>query len=191
MGGKRDLLPKYEAVVRVVNAMCRAQRGPNMDDVASKCLVNLWRIGGFEWDMLHVRNFVRREIRWQLWADRKSNVLCVTDLTEQDPTSYFEALGGSSWGDQEDCVEVWMAMRLMRVLEPRERLAILILGDGGSPLDVANELDTDPVGAMLLIKRARRKIRDVTKKGDPDEHGDKDENAGRCEARYERAIRAS
>lgn len=193
MGNKRDLLPKYEAVVRVVNALCRAQKGPWMDDVASKCLVNLWKIGGFEWDMLHIKNFVRREIRWQLWADAKSPTRCVSDLTEEDPTSYFEELCGSKWGEQENVVEAWFARRLMVVLEPRERLAVLILADGGSPLDVANELGTDPVGAMLLIKRARRKARDAVQKGEPDERrndSDQNEDAGGCEARYERAIRA-
>lgn len=160
MGSKRDLLPQYEAVVRIVNAMCQAYPYASMDDVASKCIFNLWKIGGFEWDMQHIRNFVRREIRWQLWADRQSVTQCVSDLAEEEPDEYFAILGASEWGNQEASVAAYMARRLMVGLEPRERLAILILADGGSPLDVAEELETDPVGAMTLIKRARRKMRE-------------------------------
>lgn len=162
MGGKRDLLPQYERVVRIVNALCNAQTSHRnvMDAVASKCLFNLWRLGGFEWDMAHIRNFVLREIRRAKWGARRSATQCVTDLTEEDPIAYFEALGASRWGNQETVVAAWMASRLLEILEPRERLAILILADGGNPLDVANEMETDPVGAMLLIRRARRRMRD-------------------------------
>lgn len=166
MVGKRDLLPKYEAVVRVVNAMCRAYPYASMADVASKCLEGLWKLGGFEWDMQHIRNFVRREIRRQIWADRRSFTQCVTDLTAEDAGEYFESLGASEWGDQERVVAAHMARRLLVGLEPRERLAILILADGGSPLDVAEELETDPVGAMALIKRARRKMRECLDEGE-------------------------
>jgi hypothetical protein len=127
-----------------------------MADVASSSIMALWKLGGFEWDMVHVRNFVRQNIRYALMAHRKT--FLAADL---DDDNEFHNLCGSVWPTQEQHVEAQLALRLLIHLEPRERQALLILGDGGSPLDVADELRTDAVGAVMLIKRARRKIQEV------------------------------
>lgn len=160
MGIERELLPKYQLVVRTVNRLCNAQRTKNsrMADVASNVIFALWRIGGFEWDMAHIRNFTLLAIRRALWVKRATFLASEAVGFDDEDGDAFERLCGRVPPAQETYVEAQMALRLLVHLEPRERLALLILADGGSPLDVAEELETDAIGAMLLIKSARRKI---------------------------------
>jgi len=169
MGGKRDVLPKYESVIRFVRRRCESieNRNNRMDKVQSGIIFALWTQGGFDWDWPHIRNFVNQNIRWSFKFYRKTALACeVEDLDDEDS---LDKLYGKAGPTQETYVEAQMALRLLRFVDPKERLALLILADGGSPLDVADELGCDAIGAMLLIRRGREKIRAVVGEGENEE----------------------
>jgi DNA-directed RNA polymerase specialized sigma24 family protein len=152
---------REQVVIEMVCWMCGQRLGGDMsaDDLASDIIERLWASGGFAWETNEIKAYVNTAVRRRASEIFKRKTVSEWVVGENgDDLSLFDVRRFVTPPHQETHVEAILAMALVRALPEQQMRALLILGGGGNPIEVASELGLEPWAAIRLIKEARANI---------------------------------
>lgn len=158
MSRKSDVL-SYEATIRIIRNMCNSvgKSSNVMDDVQSDIIFQLWSNGGFEWDGHQVRRYVGGAIRNALRKAGAAKAVLESQIGDDDSNALSRLVKVRP--HQHTHLLAKEALAILKTIEPDQAKALLILGDGGTPLEVAEEMQLDPWAAVRKIREARAAVR--------------------------------
>jgi DNA-binding CsgD family transcriptional regulator len=139
--------------VELVQAIC-SRRLVHGEDISGDVLWSLYQKRGFLWEDWRIEAFAIACVSRAGKGERRVFEVETGASADQDPCDYRSLLH-SRIVDPETAVEASFAMERVLRLPDRQREAILILADGGSPLDIASEFGIKPWDALALISEAR------------------------------------
>jgi DNA-directed RNA polymerase specialized sigma24 family protein len=160
---------REEMVIHWATVAVGSRAGPGFvraDDLVSDILLELLDAGGFAWDEEDVRAFCFKRsffmVRQYLGRRERSACEFTDEHPDADGGSYVSQLmGGRTPARQHTQAYAAQMLTFLDALPEQHRKALLVLCDGGNPIDVADELDVDPPMAIAIIKEARRYIHEV------------------------------
>lgn len=142
----------------------RAGRGfVRADDVVSDILLELLDAGGFDWTEEEVRSFCFKRSHFMVRAYLAEREVSACELSKDSNYSDFD---GGSYADQfikgiyppRQHLQAYanQMRKCLFALPDHQKKALLILCDGGNPIDVSEELGVTPALAITIIREARR-----------------------------------
>lgn len=167
----RKYRERERVVIQVIVSMCRGQLsyGSTADDLASDLIERVWSAHGFGWDLGSIKAYVRSAIRTEMIKVNGNKTLAASqfgdaegfDMGEGPGLDLLAFVGHREYPRQDKVIEAHEALALVASLPDNQRECLLILADGGSPLDVARDMEMEPWAAVRLIKEARVNIHRV------------------------------
>lgn len=158
---------REQLLVEVIMEECRKHGLSEVDDICSDLILELWEDTS-PLDFDHIRGRVRSSIRWAFVRrrsrHRKTLFFCDMPADLENDEGDLRILSLAVSGGQEIHMEALYALDLVEVLPKNERDSLMILADGGNPLDVAAEMGIEPWDAIRLIRRARGYVHRVEPK---------------------------
>jgi hypothetical protein len=152
-------------IIGLVTRIVSARGGAGFvvaDDFVSDILLELLNVGGFSWDNAEIASLCRKKCAYMVLAQLGRREISSCEFkSENDDGSPINALQdviAIKRANQELAFEAMQAAALLAMLPDRHRMALEILAGGGTPLDVAQDLNVKPWDAIVLIKEARQYI---------------------------------
>lgn len=130
------------------------------DDFVSDILLGLLNAGGFAWDDAEIASFCRKKCAYMVLAHRSRREISDCEFKSENddgsPINVVQDVIAIKRANQELAFEAMQAAALLALLPDKHRMALEILAGGGTPLDVAQDLELKPWDAIVLIKEARQ-----------------------------------
>jgi len=132
--------------------------------VASDCLLALFEVGGLRWQEDEIIRFCRKFVSKALvkFSYKREISECEFLVLDKDGVVIKEFLPAHTvLPTQELHVDASMAMRSYNMLPDVDKRVLAILIDGGTPIDICQEMGLEPWAAIEALKTARSNARRV------------------------------
>lgn len=141
------------------------------DDLVSDIILELLDAGGFSWPEDDIKDFCRKRSQWMVerYKGRREISECqmfkennsIDAIGDEGEFGALAAVSGTYPPRQHLEAYASQMKACLDALPDQQRRALLILCDGGNPVEVAEELEVTPWLAITIIKEGRRYIHEV------------------------------